>query len=74
MVVLRVYDPDATIVIECFADNAMGNISLLRELLLFLKYEKKWWLLPVLILLVLMGVLIVFSESSALAPFLYPLF
>lgn len=74
MVVLIVYDPDATIVIECFADNAMGNISLLRELLLFLKYEKKWWLLPVLILLVLMGVLIVFSESSALAPFLYPLF
>jgi len=74
VVVLRFYDPDATIVIECFADNAMGNISLLRELLLFLKYEKKWWLLPVLILLVLMGVLIVFSESSALAPFLYPLF
>ena len=50
------------------------TLSLLRELVQFLKQEKKWWLLPLCVILVLMTVLIVIAESSALAPFVYTLF
>jgi hypothetical protein len=52
----------------------MAKISLLKELWLFMRYRKKWWLAPILFLLVLMGIVIVFAETSALAPFLYPFF
>jgi hypothetical protein len=51
-----------------------NTLSLLRELVQFLKQEKKWWLLPLCVILVLMTVLIVIAESSALAPFVYTLF
>ncbi|MGB7924039.1 MAG: DUF5989 family protein [Pyrinomonadaceae bacterium] len=51
-----------------------NTLSLLRELAQFLKQEKKWWLLPLCVILVLMTVLIVIAESSALAPFVYTLF
>jgi hypothetical protein len=50
------------------------TLSLLRELVQFLKQEKKWWLLPLCVILVLMTILIVIAESSALAPFVYTLF
>lgn len=40
----------------------------------FLRTRKKWWLTPVVLMLVLLGVLIVLSESSAVAPFIYALF
>lgn len=50
------------------------TLSLLRELVQFLKQEKKWWLLPLCVILVLMTVLIIIAESSALAPFVYTLF
>jgi hypothetical protein len=39
-----------------------------------MKVKKKFWLLPIIIILVLLGVLIVFTESSAVAPFIYALF
>ena len=48
--------------------------SIFREFLAFLLKEKKWWLIPlVLVLLGLVG-LLVFVEGTALAPFIYPLF
>lgn len=47
--------------------------SLLREFWAFLSYNKKWWLLPILICLLLLGVLI-FLSSTAAAPFIYTLF
>ena len=50
------------------------TLSLLRELVQFLKQEKKWWLLPLCVILVLISILIVIAESSALAPFVYTLF
>lgn len=50
-----------------------GNHGLLRETWNYLKVRKKWWLLPIIVLLVLMGVLIVFGQSSALSPFIYAL-
>ncbi|MEK7731927.1 MAG: DUF5989 family protein, partial [Planctomycetota bacterium] len=41
---------------------------------LFIKQEKKWWLVPLISVLLLVGALIVFAGSSPLAPFIYPLF
>lgn len=52
----------------------MNNKSLLGEFWDFLKVRKAWWLAPILIMLVLVGVLIVLGQSSALSPFIYALF
>lgn len=52
----------------------MGKGALLKELWEFLKVRKRWWLLPILVLLLLLGMLILFTESSAIAPFIYTLF
>lgn len=52
----------------------MPKQSLIKELVQFAMREKKWWLVPLLVILVLIGSLIVFAQSSALAPFLYPFF
>jgi hypothetical protein len=46
----------------------------LRDLWLFMKERKKFWLAPVIVILLLLGVLIVFGGGSALAPFIYTLF
>jgi paraquat-inducible protein B len=47
--------------------------SLLREFWEFLKHNKKWWLLPIIAILLGLGLLVLLS-SSAIAPFIYPLF
>jgi len=52
----------------------MSKIAILKELWDFLKIRKKWWLLPVVVMLVLLGTLIVLTQSSAVAPFIYTLF
>ena len=52
----------------------MGKLGILKEFLDFLKASKKWWLTPIVVILVLVGALIVFSQGSALAPFIYTLF
>jgi hypothetical protein len=49
-------------------------IEILTDLWGFLSERKKFWLLPLIITLVLLGGLIVFSQGSALAPFIYTLF
>ena len=49
-------------------------IDFLKDLLGFMKERKKFWLAPIILLLVLLGALIVFTQSSALAPFVYALF
>jgi hypothetical protein len=54
--------------------TTMARQSLLKEFFLFIKEEKKWWLVPLIAVLLIVGVLIVFAGSSPLAPFLYPLF
>jgi Family of unknown function (DUF5989) len=53
-------------------DMSKGRV--LGELLEFLRQEKKYWLMPIVIVFVLLGFLIVVSQSSALAPFIYTLF
>ena len=52
----------------------MAKTSLLGEFWEFLKVRKRYWLMPIVIVLVLLGALIVFTESSAVAPFIYALF
>lgn len=47
---------------------------LLKDLWLFMKERKKFWLAPVIIVLLLLGLLIVFGSGSAVAPFIYSLF
>lgn len=49
-------------------------VSLLGEFWAFMRMQKKWWLAPLIIILVLMGTLIILTEGSALAPFIYALF
>ncbi len=52
----------------------MGKLSIVAELMEFLRVRKKLWLSPIILFLVLIGILVVFSESSAIAPFIYALF
>ena len=49
-------------------------MSLVREFWLFMKERKKWWLLPIVVVMVLVGALLVFAQGSALAPFIYTIF
>jgi hypothetical protein len=49
-------------------------MSFLAEFWSFLRARKKFWLLPLLVMIVLFGALLIFAESSALAPFIYTLF
>lgn len=52
----------------------MNKIYILKEFWDFLKVRKKFWLAPIIMMLLLLGALIVFTESSAIAPFIYTLF
>jgi hypothetical protein len=49
-------------------------MSFLKELWAFMKARKKFWLLPILLIMLLLGALIVLGEGSAVAPFIYTLF
>ena len=52
----------------------MGKIAIAREFWAFLRERKKFWLLPIVFLLLALGAIIIFGQSSALAPFIYTLF
>jgi len=52
----------------------MSKLSILAEFWDYMKLRKKWWLAPIIIFLVLFGALIVLTEGSAIAPFIYTLF
>jgi competence protein ComGC len=52
----------------------MSKISILKELWEFLRVRKRFWLAPIIIVLVLISVLMIFAQSSAVAPFVYTLF
>jgi hypothetical protein len=51
-----------------------GKLSIAREFWSFLRVRKKWWLAPIVILLLTLGLILVLTEGSALAPFIYSLF
>jgi hypothetical protein len=50
------------------------NKSLLGEVWEFMRVRKKWWLLPLVIFFILIGLLIIFGQSSPISPFIYSLF
>jgi hypothetical protein len=52
----------------------MARSGVMSQLWDFMKVRKKWWLAPILIVLLLVGVLLVFAQGSALAPFIYTIF
>jgi hypothetical protein len=49
-------------------------MEFLKDLWKYLKERKKWWLLPVIAILLLFGILIILSSGSAIAPFIYTIF
>lgn len=51
-----------------------GKFEILTEFFQFMKERKKWWLGPIVIMLLLLGLLIILTEGSAVAPFVYALF
>ena len=49
-------------------------LDMLKDLWAFMRERKKFWMAPIIIILVLLSILIVFTEGSAIAPFIYTLF
>lgn len=52
----------------------MNRVAIIKEFFEFLRERKKWWITPIVVSLVLLGVLLIFASSSTLAPFIYSLF
>lgn len=52
----------------------MSKARIVAEYLEFLRDQKKWWVLPIAVVLLLLGAVIVLTQGSALAPFIYALF
>ncbi|MDP7237049.1 MAG: DUF5989 family protein [Candidatus Latescibacteria bacterium] len=52
----------------------MSKLSIFSELWAFMRVRKKWWLAPIMIMLILLSTLIVLTQGSAIAPFIYTLF
>ena len=60
------------------SEKPMGGVAtrmgIVGELLSFLWQRKLWWLIPMILVIVLFGVLLIFAQGSAVAPFIYTLF
>jgi hypothetical protein len=52
----------------------VSKLRIVADYFQFLREQKKWWIMPVAVVLVLFGALIVLAQGSALAPFIYALF
>jgi len=52
----------------------VSKLGIFRELLVFLWQRKLWWMIPMVVVLILFGLLLIFTQSSAVAPFIYTLF
>lgn len=57
-----------------FLKNIKNRLSIFKELWEFMKARKIWWIGPIIIILILLGLVIIFTESVALSPFIYALF
>lgn len=66
---------DVFSILRTWFDSRGGHMGeFLQELWAFMKERKKFWLLPIILVLVLLGSLIVLTQGSAVAPFIYTLF
>ena len=52
----------------------MSKLGIFSEIWSFLRIRKKWWLLPIILLTALLGLLLIFAQTSPLAPFIYTIF
>jgi hypothetical protein len=52
----------------------MARSSLAGEFVAFIKARRKWWLIPIIVVMVTVGALMVFAQGSVLAPFIYTIF
>jgi hypothetical protein len=52
----------------------MSQAGITRELWSYMKVRKKWWLLPLILVMLMVGALLVFAQGSVLAPFIYTIF
>ena len=52
----------------------ISKLGIFGELLVFLWHRKLWWMIPMIVVLILFGLLLIFTQSSAVAPFIYTLF
>jgi hypothetical protein len=52
----------------------ISKLGIVGELLVFLWRRKLWWMIPMIVVLILFGLLLIFTQSSAVAPFIYTLF
>ncbi len=52
----------------------MSKASVMKEFWEFLRVRKRYWLLPIVLVLLLLGALLIFAQGSAVAPFIYTLF
>jgi hypothetical protein len=57
-----------------FIRTTSRNLGVAGELFSFFMKNKRWWLVPMIVVLFLLGALIVLAQSSAIAPFIYTLF
>jgi Family of unknown function (DUF5989) len=55
-------------------EGSREKLGLLAEIWAFMRVRKKWWLGPILLMLALLGLLVVFTQGTAIAPFIYTLF
>lgn len=65
-------------VAEILKNRNMGffkrQFSIVADLWNFMRVRKKWWLLPIILMLIIVGALVIFSASSPVSPFIYALF
>ena len=52
----------------------MNRFSIIKEFWEFMRERKRWWLAPIVLFLLVLGLVLVFAKGSALAPFIYSLF
>lgn len=52
----------------------MAKATIVGELWAFMRARRKWWLAPIIVVLLLVGMLLVFAQGSVLAPFIYTIF
>ena len=55
-------------------EESREKLGIFSELWAFMKVRKKWWLGPIFVMLLLLGLLVVFTQGTAVAPFIYTLF
>jgi uncharacterized protein DUF5989 len=55
-------------------EESREKLGIVTELWAFMKVRKAWWLGPIVVMLALLGLLVVFTQGSAVAPFIYTLF